>query len=207
MRLEDHWLADATAHHIPSPNVGNPFSGSNPDTIIIHFTDGDSVAAAVEILCDPQKKVSAHVVVGRDGSLTQLVSFEHVAWHAGESCWGNRAKFNHYSLGIEVQNAGRLQRRGDRFFSSSGIEYANHEVCEAIHRNEIEPTYWHTYPAVQLDSVNAVCELLVSNYGIHHILGHEEIAPQRKIDPGPAFSLDKLRHCLLYNPQPARPTT
>ena len=202
MCLENHWLSEPGARHIRSPNVGGPFAGSNPDTIVIHFTDGNSVAAALETLCDPGKNVSAHVVVGRDGSLTQLVPFDHIAWHAGESSWGARVKFNYYSLGIEVQNAGRLVRRGDSFYSSIGTGYPAYQVCEATHRNELDPTYWHTYSVTQLEAVNEVCALLVSTYGINHILGHEEIAPNRKIDPGPAFPLDILRHRLLYNPQP-----
>ena len=98
--------------------MGGPFEGPNPDTIILHFTDGHTLETAINTLCDREKQVSAHVVVGRDGALVQLVAFDQIAWHAGQSGWGERTQFNRYSLGIEVQNAGKLEKRDGRYRSS-----------------------------------------------------------------------------------------
>ena len=67
----------------------------------------------------------------------------------------------------------------------------------ATHRNESKPAYWHSYTEVQIEACRQVCELLIGKYGINLIVGHEEIAPGRKQDPGPAFPLDKFRDRLL----------
>ena len=202
LEVDHHRIVGDNTDQHPSPNTGGPFERPNPDTIIIHFTDGHTLEAAIDTLCDVDRKVSAHLVVGRDGALVQLVAFDQIAWHAGQSSWGQRTQFNRYSLGIEVQNAGKLEQRDGRYMSSLGHEYLPQEVCEAVHRNQVEPSLWHNYPAVQLGAVERVCRLLVETYKIHHILGHEEIAPDRKIDPGPAFPLDQLRHHLLYRATP-----
>ena len=202
LRVDNHRIVGDNTIQISSANVGGPFEGPNPDTIILHFTDGHTLETAINTLCDREKQVSAHVVVGRDGALVQLVAFDQIAWHAGQSGWGERTQFNRYSLGIEVQNAGKLEKRDGRYRSSLDQECPPHEVCEAVHRNQVEPCFWHAYPAVQLTVVESLCRLLVATYQIHHILGHEEIAPHRKIDPGPAFPLDQLRHRLLYRVTP-----
>lgn len=202
LRIETHRLVGHNTAQHPSPNVGGPFERPNPDTIIIHFTDGHTLEAAITTLCDAEKQVSAHLVVDRDGTVVQLVAFDQIAWHAGESNWGDRTQFNRYSLGIEVQNAGKLELRDGRYWSSAGQEYPRHQVTEGVHRNQVGPAFWHTYPERQLEVVERVCNLLVQTYKIRHILGHEEIAPHRKIDPGPAFPLDRLRHRLLYRATP-----
>lgn len=67
-----------------SPNHGGLFEPGLPDTIIIHYTAGSSAESSVKVLCDPKRKASAHLVVGRDGSVTQLVPFNTVAWHAAQ---------------------------------------------------------------------------------------------------------------------------
>jgi N-acetylmuramoyl-L-alanine amidase len=69
---------------------------------------------------------------------------------------------------------------------------------EAIHRNQSTAKYWHVYTAEQIETVKQLCAELIEAYpNIKTILGHEEIAPARKLDPGPAFPLDKLREQLL----------
>lgn len=165
----------------------------NPDSIIIHYTAGPSLESAVRTIMDPTKKVSAHLAVDYDGAIVQLVPFSVVAWHAGKSSYGGRDGFNKYSIGIEIVNAGRLEKSGDKYYSWFGKAYQEAEVFYGVHRNETAPTYWHRYTEAQIERVEEVCNLLVKEYGITLILGHEEISPGRKIDPGPAFPLDKLR--------------
>jgi N-acetylmuramoyl-L-alanine amidase len=135
--------------------------------------------------------------VGLDGAVTQLLSFDIIGWHAGVSSWDGREAFNQYSLGIEIDNAGQLEERDGRYLSWFGQEYPAEEVVHAIHRNQQEATYWQTYTPGQLEVVEELARLLVSTYGLRYILGHEEIAPDRKVDPGPAYPLEELRHKLL----------
>jgi len=137
-------------------------------------------------------------VVGRDGAVTQLLPFNVIGWHAGVSQWGQREGFNQHSIGIEIDNAGQLEQKDGQCVSWFGQAYTEEEVFWGVHRNQIEATPWHRFTKEQVEAVEALCRLLIAEYGLRHILGHEEIAPQRKIDPGPAFPLDELRARLLH---------
>lgn len=204
MHIDRHRLVGEDIVHCPSPNQGGIFAAGTPDTLILHFTAGDGAQWAIDKLCDPTPggRVSAHLVVDRDGTVTQLLPFDTVAWHAGASDWGGRTGFNNFSLGIEIDNAGRLLPQGDHFVSWRGHSYAAQQVVLGTHRNEQQPSWWHRYPKVQLDVVTDLCRLLTDTYKMRYILGHEEIAPQRKQDPGPAFPLDELRQRLLPSAAP-----
>lgn len=180
-----------------SPNQGAFFAENLPDTIILHYTAGRSAQSSVKTLCNPKTKASAHLVVGRDGSVFQLIPFNRIAWHAGRSAYGNRIGFNKYSLGIEIDNAGILSECVNGYTSWFGKVYPESEVMRAVHRNQTEPKYWHIYSEEQIERVYDICLLLSETYAIKSILGHEEIAPARKTDPGPAFPLDKLRNFIL----------
>ena len=86
----------------PSPN----FDARRPNFVIIHATSDDTAEQALRTLTDPQRKVSAHYVIGRDGVIYQLVDERERAWHAGESKWGADTDLNSASLGIELDNNG-----------------------------------------------------------------------------------------------------
>ena len=214
MTINDkHRLEGEGVTYEESPNHGGAFGADLPDTLIIHYTAGASAESSVKTLCDPRMKVSAHLVIGRDGTITQLVPFDTIAWHAGKSSYEGRTGFNKYAIGIEADNAGRLTKSGDEYVAWFGRAYSEKEVVEAMHRNESEPSYWHRYTEKQIAVVQEVCVELMDAYKISSILGHEEIAPQRKTDPGPAFPLDTLRERVLYRdradeepeePQPVR---
>lgn len=197
MDIANHWLQGNTIKHVQTPNVSGQFAAGMPDTIIIHYTAGSSAESSVRTLMDPSAKASAHLVIGRDGSITQLAPFNVITWHAGESSYGGRTGFNKYSIGIEIDNAGILTQRTDGYYSWFGRKYDEKDVVKAIHRNESSPSYWHAYTEQQILLVYDICELLKKNYNIKLILGHEEISPKRKVDPGPAFPLDKLRDRIL----------
>ncbi len=200
MYIDNHHLKDV--RYIASPNQGGPFAPGAPDTIIIHYTASASAESAIRTLCDSERKhkVSAHLVVARDGSVTQLLPFDIIGWHAGASEWGTRSGFNKYALGIEIDNAGQLCERGGRYESWFGRAYPPAEVVRGVHRNQATASYWHCYTDEQLAQVEAICVALIEHYGIQYILGHEEIAPSRKVDPGPAFPLDALRARLRVQP-------
>lgn len=188
-----HRLAGDNVDRVDSPNHGGKFEPGLPDTIIIHYTAGPSARSAVNTFRNPKAKASAHLVVDRDGSITQMAPFDTVAWHAGKSSYGGRSGFNKYSIGIEIVNAGELKKIGDKYAAWFGRLYAKEEVLEAAHRNDAALSFWHKYTEDQITCVLKLCRLLRDAYSISSILGHEEIAPRRKRDPGPAFPLDHLR--------------
>lgn len=86
----------------PSPN----FDPRRPNFVILHQTTNDNAATALATLTDPQRKVSAHYLIGRDGAVMQLVDEAARAWHAGESWWGGSTDLNSASIGIELDNTG-----------------------------------------------------------------------------------------------------
>ena len=86
----------------PSPN----FDQRRPNFVILHQTTNGNVATALATLTDPQRRVSAHYLIGRDGALLQLVDEASRAWHAGESWWGGSTDLNSASIGIELDNTG-----------------------------------------------------------------------------------------------------
>lgn len=198
MNIKDnHWLEDGKYIEVKCPKNQQQFGSNLPDTIIIHYTVGSTANSSAEYLARDDVKASAHLVIGRDGTIYQLVPFNIIAWHAGDSSYGNRTGFNKYSIGIELDNAGPLTKTGNSFISTFGKAYPESEAILAKHRNETTERYWHTFTEIQIQTCIDICNALISKYNIQYILGHEEICPGRKTDPGPAFPLDKLRDDLL----------
>ncbi len=197
MEIVDNRIKGKKVSFTDSPNHSGTFAEGQPDSIIIHYTAGRSGESSANYMCKPEAKASAHLVVGRDEKIIQLVPFDTIAWHAGRSSYDGRKGFNNYSIGIEIDNAGRLTQGGDKFVSWFGKTYEADEVVEAVHRNENTPSFWHRYSEWQISAVEEICSALVQEYGIKMILGHEEIAPRRKSDPGPAFPLEILKQRVL----------
>jgi N-acetylmuramoyl-L-alanine amidase len=113
MKINDHRLLNDDGTPVPfapSPNMGGEVQH---EYLVMHFTAGRSAEESIDWLTKEEAKASAHVVIGRDGSITQLVPFDRVAWHAGASSWEGLQGLNKYSLGIELDNAGRLTRQGN----------------------------------------------------------------------------------------------
>ncbi|MBN1478827.1 N-acetylmuramoyl-L-alanine amidase [candidate division KSB1 bacterium] len=193
-----HILAGDSVEYIATAHKDSGFYAEDlPDTLVIHYTALGSLESAVSTLRDPNVKASAHLVIGRDGRIAQLIPFNKIAWHAGQSEWRGRTGMNKYSIGIEIDNAGKLSKSGDIYKTWYGGLIPPEDVYYGPHRNELSPAYWHAYTEKQIICVFEVCQVLRDKYGISTIVGHEEISPGRKIDPGPAFPLDKLRTQLL----------
>lgn len=163
------------------------------DYIVMHYTAGTSAEGSISWLTNRRAGASAHLVIGRDGSIAQLVPFNKRAWHAGSSTWNNRIGLNSYSIGIELDNAGRLTQRGGEWEHWSGQRINSDDVVVATHKYESTPAGWHSYTQAQLESALSVTEALVEHYGIKDIVGHDDIAPNRKTDPGPAFPMESFR--------------
>ena len=190
-RINDHRLVGAPFR--PSPNCSGII---RPEAIVIHYTAGESGAA--DWLCQPEARASAHVVIGRQGRVTQLVPFNRRAWHAGRSSWHGRPGLNGWSIGIELENWGACRATDVGVETWTGRKLEPGRLQLARHRNEDARTWWETYPAAQVASCILLCASLVEAYpGIGRILGHDDVAPGRKRDPGPLFPMELVRRVCL----------
>ncbi len=194
-----HLLIGEGVQQLNCPKNTAKFKSGNLDTLVIHYTAGRDAQSSASYLARPDVKASAHLVIGRQGEVYQLVPFDTISWHAGISSYMGRSGYNNYAIGIELDNAGVLTKTGSEFTAWFGKKYSENEVMLATHRNETSPRYWHIYTEKQLEVCEEISRLLVDTYNLKSILGHEEISPGRKQDPGPAFPLDRLRDRLLSN--------
>ncbi|MBH8580413.1 peptidoglycan recognition protein family protein [Bisbaumannia pacifica] len=165
---------------------GAPSHTSRVRHLVIHYTSSDE-ARSLATLTGPH--VSAHYVLPlparrHDGEplVYQLVDESRRAWHAGASAWRGRTNLNDTSIGIEVVNLGP-----DRSFAEveAALEAAP-EVVPAIH--------WAPYPEAQIEALIALARDIIARHGIRpsDVVAHSDIAPTRKIDPGPAFPWQRL---------------
>ncbi len=177
-----------------TPNRGGALE---PRYLVFHFTAGRNAKSSIDWLCNPDAKASAHLVVARDGSITQLAPFNVVTWHAGVSYWEGLSGLNQHAIGIEMDNAGKLNKAGDTYQAWFGKEYPENEVIQAQHRFEPDVTYWHTYTEIQIAKALELATTLVKAYHLRDIIGHEDITRGRKNDPGPAFPLANIRSKVL----------
>jgi N-acetylmuramoyl-L-alanine amidase len=179
----------------PTPNMRGTVKH---EYLIMHYTAGPSAEYSIKWLTSKQAKASAHLVIGRDGSVTQLVPFDTIAWHAGQSSWQDVEGLNNYSLGIEMDNAGYLTRAsGGKWCAWFGDAYPDDQVIEVVHKHETIKRGWQLYTPEQLHLGLEVAQVLIEHYHLKDILGHEDIAPGRKTDPGPAFPLSNFRSRLF----------
>lgn len=124
------------------------------DTIVLHGTVGAGAISSALYLCRPDVSVSAHVVIGRDAEVFQLLPFDVKAWHAGKSFHAGRVNLNGCSIGIELDNAGELQRVGDRYYSRFGQEYTPDQVYTMEEGGRAR--YWHSFTEGQFAVVEEV---------------------------------------------------
>jgi len=198
MRIRNHRLesdAGEPVAWVPSPNVS---SGTLQATyLIMHYTAGGSAESSIRHLVKPSAKASAHLVIGRDGAITQMVAFNRVAWHAGTSRWLGKTGMNRHAIGIELDNAGPMSGEPGNWRSWFERRYDDSDVLVAAHRFEAEEQGWHRYTEAQLDAAMEASEALFDRYGLKDVLGHDDIAPDRKRDPGPAFPMEAFRSRLV----------
>jgi len=149
-----------------SPNHGS--RGEPPNVrpinmLVLHYTGMQSAEAALDRLCDPEAQVSAHYLAEEDGTIWRLVAEERRAFHAGISCWLGEHGLNDVSIGIEIVNPGH--------------EWGYRE-----------------FPEPQMQAVEALCRDIITRRRIpsYRIVGHSDIAPDRKSDPGELFDWQRL---------------
>jgi N-acetylmuramoyl-L-alanine amidase len=157
-----------TVVEMPSPNYNERPAGLLPDMIVLHYTGMKTQEEALERLCNGDEnqahgRVSAHYTIARDGALFCHVDPLSRAWHAGQSYWRGREGLNDCSVGIELVNMG--------------------------HEFGYEP-----FPELQVKSLISLMRAVRREFDIplHHIVGHQDIAPMRKRDPGHLFPWDAL---------------
>ena len=149
----------------PSPNHEHRGARPRVDMLVLHYTGMQSAAMALDRLCDPAARVSAHYLVDEDGAIWRLVHETRRAFHAGLSCWQNERDLNFVSIGIEIVNPG-------------------HEWG------------YRPFPCAQMTAVEWLCRDVLSRHPIppDRIVGHSDIAPERKTDPGELFDWPRLAH-------------
>ncbi|HEU4821513.1 MAG TPA: N-acetylmuramoyl-L-alanine amidase [Qipengyuania sp.] len=130
---------------------------------VIHYTEMESAEAALARLSDPDAKVSAHYLISRDGEVTRLVPEERRAWHAGVSYWRGIRDVNSASIGIELDHPGHKYGYGP-------------------------------FPDAQFEALVPLLARMVKTHGIprSNVVGHSDVAPARKIDPGELFPWERL---------------
>ncbi|MFZ4108907.1 MAG: N-acetylmuramoyl-L-alanine amidase [Polymorphobacter sp.] len=142
--------------------------------LVLHYTGMQSAAEALDRLTDAQAKVSAHWVVAEDGQIISLVDESSRAWHAGKAWWRGITDVNSASIGIEIVNPG-------------------HEFG------------YRPFPAEQMAAVEELVATAVARFGIDpsNVVGHSDVAPARKDDPGELFDWARLARAGLAVAVPA----
>lgn len=161
---------------VPSPNYGVRGNGRLPDMIVLHYTGMPDAESAIARLCKAGSDVSAHYVVLEDGRIIQCVPEMRRAWHAGESSWAGETDINSCSIGIEIINRGHDWGYPD-------------------------------FPLRQIAAVITLCRgiMLRRELPAHRVLGHSDVAPGRKKDPGEKFPWRSLANSGVghwENPEP-----
>nr|WP_084689358.1 N-acetylmuramoyl-L-alanine amidase [Sphingomonas changbaiensis] len=143
--------------------------------IVLHYTGMQDAASAIQRLCDPEAKVSAHYVVTEDGQVLRLVDEANRAWHAGRSHWRGITDVNSASVGIEIVNPG-------------------HEFG------------YRPFPEEQIDALIPLVHGIKERYGVTrgNVVGHSDVAPARKQDPGELFPWYRLAKLRLALPRPTK---
>jgi N-acetylmuramoyl-L-alanine amidase len=146
--------------------------------LVLHYTGMQDAAAAIARLTDPEAKVSSHYLVAEDGQVVRMVPEERRAWHAGRSHWRGIDDVNSASIGIEIVNPG-------------------HDLG------------YRPFPEAQMSALIPLMADIVDRHGITrgNIVGHSDVAPARKIDPGELFDWERLARLRLALPRPTRHLT
>jgi N-acetylmuramoyl-L-alanine amidase len=166
-----------TMSYIDAPSPNFDARKAPPDMIVLHYTGMPTGEGALERLRDPQAKVSSHYLVEEDGRVFRLVAEERRAWHAGLSFWKGERDVNGVSVGVEIVNPG-------------------HEFG------------YRAFPPAQVEAVIALVADIRTRWSVEdgRIVGHSDVAPDRKDDPGELFPWKQLAqagHGLWVEPAPA----
>ena len=160
----------------PSPNCNDR---QLPITMaVIHYTEMKPMETALDRLTDPHASVSAHYLISEEGVVTQLVPEAKRAWHAGKSYWRGTKDVNSASVGIELDHPGHREENGG----------------------------YRPFDKRQIDALIPLLARIVEDYDIPraNVVGHSDVAPMRKVDPGELFPWDRLAQVGLCLPKPEK---
>jgi N-acetylmuramoyl-L-alanine amidase len=160
----------------PSPNHGERRNGRRPDILLLHYTGMPSETDALQWLCNPVSQVSVHYFVFEDGRVLQLVPEARRAWHAGVSHWAGESDVNSASIGIEIANRGH-------------------------------PAGLPPFGEAQVEAVIRLSRDIVERWQIRadRVLGHSDVAPGRKLDPGERLPWERLHRAGVGHWVPPEP--
>lgn len=173
----------------PTPNKRGSLK---PTLVIVHDTAGNiDPDSSISWLRNPAAEASAHFVIDREGRITQLVSCEVKAWHAGKSIYKGKQNVNDFSIGIEHVNPGRMLSGGRSAFGRvfDPGAYGIVPVTTPHHGDG----YWMPYTEAQLGASLSLLLAIRDRYGVDEIAPHWEISPGRKVDTNPLFPLESFR--------------
>ncbi len=156
-------MASLSVRDRPSPNHADRGDPPRIDMLVLHYTGMRSAVEALDRLCNRAARVSAHYVIEEDGTVWRLLPEAERGFHAGVSCWEGECDLNQVSIGVEIVNPG-------------------HEWG------------YRPFPEAQMRSVETLCRDILARHPIsaHRIVGHSDIAPERKSDPGELFDWPRL---------------
>jgi N-acetylmuramoyl-L-alanine amidase len=183
---------------VPYVAAGTNMRMMQPRLLVIHYTATMTARGTVAGFTMKGAGASAHLVIDRDGSITQTVPFDRTAAHAGNSAWKSVEGCNRFSVGFELVNMGPLSRDGAghlRDWYKRPMPLGT-EAVEAVAPGG---NLWEAYPEAQYLATDAAAKAVCERYGITEIVGHYDVATPkgRKIDPGPAFPMARLRAAVL----------
>ncbi len=143
--------------------------------VVLHYTEMEGPEVAIDRLCDPEAQVSAHYLISESGEVTRLVPEEKRAWHAGLSYWRGHKDVNSASIGIELDHPGH--GLGYREFADAQVDALVPLLHRIVHEHDIPRA---------------------------NVVGHSDVAPARKADPGELFPWDRLAEYGLCLPKPEK---
>lgn len=211
--LEPSSVADKVVINLTT----NSFNVIDPDYLIVHYTATDNATSPISWFKNNTTntdKIAAHIVLDIDGTITQMVAFNKRANHAGYSTWDGVDGMNQHAIGIELVNPGFVEQLPDGSFRREvGRNAANKPIyktypasiapklVQAQHKNKFlagaPAAFWFAYPQAQLTALYALSKLLIQHYQLVQALGHDDVSPVRKPDPGPAFNWTHFKQHVL----------
>lgn len=195
MKITNHWLDEA---------IRKPIEGGAAMDIrrflVIHFTAGATAQSSIDDWNKLANGVCAHFVIERDGTIYQCRPCNRTAGHAGASRWRDPKTGTLYSglnkcaIGIELANGGY----------DLPTRFTNLKPITARHKNGGPIREWETFPQAQLEACESLSKLLCEQYNLDDLIGHEDIAPDRRADPGPAFPMLAMREACGFSGVPPK---
>lgn len=195
MKIINDLLVPENGENVKLNLTTNAGGTINPTFLIIHYTATETASSPINWFKDTKtntQKIAAHIVLGKDGAITQMIPFNKKANHAGSSNWDGVDGMNTNAIGIEIVNPGMV---------SKTFPAKTNPIVKASHKHNLPGTgnneFWFVYPQAQLAALYQLSKVILATYpSIKSVLGHDDVSPYRKVDPGPAFSWDAFKQAV-----------